>query len=73
MNYIEKEDNIYLVCQAQDYFGMSLLHRLKPEWFTGSTLLGWSGTISAFETTLNTGSYMEGLIDKPLINDHGLK
>ncbi|KAM0283408.1 hypothetical protein ACHAQH_002531 [Verticillium albo-atrum] len=56
-------------------FGMSLLHRLKPKWFTGVDpfdSLAWSDTISAFEARLAEGDYLEGLIDKYLLNDNTL-
>ncbi|KAK3952776.1 Metalloenzyme, LuxS/M16 peptidase-like protein [Pseudoneurospora amorphoporcata] len=56
-------------------FGMSLLHRLKPKWFTGVDpfdSLAWNDTIAAFETELAKGGYLEGLIDKYLINDNTL-
>lgn len=56
-------------------FGMSLLHRLKPKWFTGVDpfdSLAWSETISAFESKLNEGGYLEGLIEKYLLNDNTL-
>ncbi|CRK18037.1 hypothetical protein BN1708_012211 [Verticillium longisporum] len=56
-------------------FGMSLLHRLKPKWFTGVDpfdSLAWSDTISAFEARLAESDYLEGLIDKYLLNDNTL-
>ncbi|KAH6688989.1 mitochondrial presequence protease [Plectosphaerella plurivora] len=56
-------------------FGMSLLHRLKPKWFTGVDpfdSLAWNDTISAFEAKLNAGGYLESLIDKYLLNDNTL-
>ncbi|KAK1655236.1 peptidase M16C associated [Colletotrichum phormii] len=56
-------------------FGMSMLHRLKPKWFTGVDpfdSLAWNDTISAFETALAKGGYLESLIDKYLLNDNTL-
>ncbi|KAI8181198.1 Mitochondrial presequence protease [Colletotrichum sp. SAR 10_75] len=56
-------------------FGMSMLHRLKPKWFTGVDpfdSLAWNDTISAFETKLAKGGYLESLIDKYLLNDNTL-
>ncbi|KAK1967623.1 peptidase M16C associated [Colletotrichum sublineola] len=56
-------------------FGMNMLHRLKPKWFTGVDpfdSLVWNDTISAFETQLAKGGYLEGLIDKYLLNDNTL-
>jgi len=54
-------------------FGMSLLQRLKPKWFSGVDpfdSLAWSDTISAFETRLAEGGYLESLMDKYLLNNH---
>ena len=56
-------------------FGMSLLHRLKPKWFTGTDpfdSLAWNDTISAFEAKLAKGGYLESLMDKYLLNDNTL-
>lgn len=56
-------------------FGLSLLHRLKPKWFTGVDpfqSLAWNETISAFERELSKGNYLEGLMDKYLLNDNCL-
>ncbi|KAJ0166430.1 Mitochondrial presequence protease [Colletotrichum tanaceti] len=56
-------------------FGMNMLHRLKPKWFTGVDpfdSLAWNDTISAFETQLAKGGYLENLIDKYLLNDNTL-
>jgi len=56
-------------------FGMSLLHRLKPKWFTGVDpfdSLAWNDTIAAFETEFAKGGYLEGLVDKYLLNDNTL-
>jgi presequence protease len=56
-------------------FGMSLLHRLKPKWFTGVDpfdSLAWNDIISAFETELAKGNYLEGLLERYLLNDNTL-
>ncbi|KAL2262588.1 hypothetical protein VTK26DRAFT_853 [Humicola hyalothermophila] len=56
-------------------FGMSLLHRLKPKWFTGVDpfdSLAWNDTLAAFETEFAKGGYLEGLMDKYLLNDNTL-
>ena len=56
-------------------FGMSLLHRLKPKWFTGVDpfdSLAWNDTLTAFETEFAKGGYLEGLMDKYLLNDNTL-
>lgn len=56
-------------------FGMSMLHRLKPKWFTGVDPfdgLAWNETVAAFEAELSKGGYLEGLMDKYLLNDNTL-
>ncbi|KAK3325725.1 Metalloenzyme, LuxS/M16 peptidase-like protein [Apodospora peruviana] len=56
-------------------FGMSLLHRLKPKWFTGVDpfdSLAWNETLAAFETEYAKGGYLEKLMDKYLLNDNTL-
>jgi Zn-dependent M16 (insulinase) family peptidase len=56
-------------------FGMSLLHRLKPKWFTGVDpfdSLAWNDTLTAFETEYAKGGYLEGLMEKYLMNDNTL-
>lgn len=56
-------------------FGMSMLHRLKPKWFTGIDPfdgLAWNETVAAFEAELAKGGYLEGLMDKYLLNDNTL-
>ncbi len=56
-------------------FGMSLLHRLKPKWFTGVDpfdSLAWNDTLTAFEALYAKGGYLEGLMDKYLLNDNTL-
>lgn len=56
-------------------FGMSLLHRLKPKWFTGVdpfNSLAWNDTLAAFEAEYAKGGYLEGLMDKYLLNNNTL-
>ena len=56
-------------------FGLSLLHRLKSKWFTGVDpleSLAWNETVAAFEAKLAEGGYLEGLLDKYLLNDNTL-
>ncbi|ODA79150.1 hypothetical protein RJ55_04742 [Drechmeria coniospora] len=56
-------------------FGFSMLNRLKPRWFNGTDpfdSLAWNDTIGAFQSKLGQGGYLEGLIDKYLLNDRTL-
>lgn len=56
-------------------FGFSMLNRLKPGWFNGTDpfdALAWNDTIHAFKTKLAQGKYLEGLVDKYLLNDNTL-
>lgn len=56
-------------------FGMSLLQRLKPKWFTGVDpfdALAWNDTITAFEAKLAQGDYLESLLDKYLLGRNTL-
>ncbi|OAQ64972.1 mitochondrial presequence protease [Pochonia chlamydosporia 170] len=56
-------------------FGFSMLNRLKPKWFNGTDpfdSLAWNDTISAFQTRLAEGGYLESLVDKYLLNDNTL-
>ncbi|PHH77987.1 hypothetical protein CDD82_3274 [Ophiocordyceps australis] len=56
-------------------FGRSMLSRLKSAWFNGTDpfdSLAWNDTIKAFEEKLAQGGYLEGLIDKYLVNDNTL-
>jgi Zn-dependent M16 (insulinase) family peptidase len=57
-------------------FGMSLMQRIKPQWFEGVDpfhSLAWNDTVSAFEAELVKGGYLEGLLEKYLLNDNTLK
>ncbi|KAI1376619.1 Metalloenzyme, LuxS/M16 peptidase-like protein [Hypoxylon crocopeplum] len=56
-------------------FGLSVLHRLKGKWFSGTDpfdSLAWNDTVAAFETKLTEGGYLEALMDKYLLNDNTL-
>ncbi|KAL2068717.1 hypothetical protein VTL71DRAFT_15055 [Oculimacula yallundae] len=56
-------------------FGMGLMHRIKPSWFEGVDpfeSLAWNDTVSAFEKELAKGGYLEGLMEKYLLNDNTL-
>jgi len=56
-------------------FGMSVLHRLKGKWFTGTDpfdALAWNETVQAFQSRLSQGGYLEGLMDKYMLNDNTL-
>lgn len=56
-------------------FGVSVLHRLKGKWFNGADpfkSLAWNDTVAAFEAKLAEGGYLEGLMDKYLLNDNTL-
>ncbi|KAI1415353.1 Metalloenzyme, LuxS/M16 peptidase-like protein [Hypoxylon sp. FL1857] len=56
-------------------FGLSVLHRLKGKWFSGTDpfdSLAWNDTVAAFEAKLAEGGYLEGLMDKYILNDNTL-
>lgn len=56
-------------------FGFSMLNRLKPKWFNGTDpfdSLAWSDTITQFQANMAKGGYLEGLIEKYLLNDNTL-
>ncbi|KAI1332123.1 Metalloenzyme, LuxS/M16 peptidase-like protein [Xylariaceae sp. FL0255] len=56
-------------------FGMSVLHRLKGKWFSGTDpfeSLAWNDTVAAFEAKLAEGGYLERLMDKYFLNDKTL-
>lgn len=56
-------------------FGMTLMQRVKPHWFEGVDpfeSLAWNDTVSAFEAELGKGGYLEGLLEKYLLNDNTL-
>lgn len=54
-------------------FGMSLMQRLQPGWFNGVDpfdALAWDDTVAAFKQKFANGGYLEGLLEKYLLNDH---
>ncbi|KAH0556072.1 Mitochondrial presequence protease [Trichoglossum hirsutum] len=56
-------------------FGMGLMQRLKPGWFNGVdpfNALAWDKTVSAFKKEYEKGDYLEGLMDRYLLNDKNL-
>ena len=56
-------------------FGMGILQRLKPGWFNGidpMEALAWQETVEAFQKKYAEGDYLEGLIEKYLLNDNTL-
>ncbi|APA09407.1 hypothetical protein sscle_05g041770 [Sclerotinia sclerotiorum 1980 UF-70] len=56
-------------------FGMSLMHRIKPKWFDGVDpfeALAWNDTVAAFQKEFEKGGYLEGLLEKYLLNDNTL-
>ncbi|KAM3075580.1 Mitochondrial presequence protease, variant 2 [Clarireedia jacksonii] len=56
-------------------FGMSLMQRIKPKWFEGVDpfeALAWNDTVAAFQREFDKGRYLEGLLEKYLLNDNTL-
>ncbi|KAF7902831.1 hypothetical protein EAF00_002734 [Botryotinia globosa] len=56
-------------------FGMSLMQRIKPKWFEGVDpfeALAWNDTVAAFQREFEKGGYLEGLLEKYLLNDNTL-
>lgn len=56
-------------------FGLGILQRIKPAWFQGVDpfdSLAWNDTISAFQIEMAKGGYLEGLMEKYLLNDRTL-
>lgn len=52
-------------------FGMSLLNRVKPHWFQGINpieCLKWNDIITAFQAKHKMRGYLEGLLEKYLLN-----
>ncbi|KAL8826224.1 MAG: hypothetical protein Q9191_003935 [Dirinaria sp. TL-2023a] len=57
------------------YFGMGLRHRLQSGWFNGVDpldALAWNEIVSSFKSRLEGQGYLEGLLQRYLINDHNL-
>lgn len=53
-------------------FGMGLMQRLQSGWFNGVDpfdMLAWQETVSAFRQKFAEEGYLEGLLDKHLLND----
>ncbi|KAL9128974.1 MAG: hypothetical protein Q9217_002449 [Psora testacea] len=53
-------------------FGISLMQRLQPGWFNGVdpfNALAWDETVHAFREKFANSGYLEGLLDKYLLND----
>lgn len=53
-------------------FGMGLMQRLQSGWFNGVDpfdALAWQDTVSAFKQRFSVEGYLEGLLDKYLLND----
>ena len=56
-------------------FGLSLMQRLGPGWFNGvdpMSALAWNDVVDAFKSKLAKGGYLEGLIQKYLLNPNSL-
>ncbi|KAF2280939.1 uncharacterized protein EI97DRAFT_14650 [Westerdykella ornata] len=56
-------------------FGMTMMQRLKPGWFNGvdpMEALAWQDTVDAFQRLYSQGGYLEGLLEKYLLNDNTL-
>lgn len=56
-------------------FGMSIMQRLKPGWFNGvdpMQALQWQQTVDEFSARYAKGDYLEGLLEKYLLNDNTL-
>ncbi|KAF3903393.1 hypothetical protein ABW20_dc0109524 [Dactylellina cionopaga] len=57
-------------------FGMGLMQRLKPGWFNGIDpfdALKWNEIVSQFRERYDKGGYLEGLVEKYLLNENVLK
>ncbi|KAL8981964.1 MAG: hypothetical protein Q9205_003401 [Flavoplaca limonia] len=56
-------------------FGMGIMQRLQPGWFNGSDplqMLDWNKIVNAFKTNNARRGYLEGLLEKYLLNDRHL-
>ncbi|EPS43103.1 hypothetical protein H072_2929 [Dactylellina haptotyla CBS 200.50] len=57
-------------------FGMNLMHRVQPNWFVGVDpfdTLKWNEIVSEFREKYDAGGYLEGLIEKYMLNGNSLK
>ena len=55
--------------------GMGIMQRVQPGWFNGSdplAMLAWDETVNAFKTKCAQRGYLEGLLEKYLLNDQCL-
>jgi len=53
-------------------FGMGVMQRLQSGWFNGVDpldALAWNDTVNAFKSKLAEGRYLEGLVEKYMLND----
>lgn len=56
-------------------FGMGLMQRIQPGWFNGVDpfdALAWDDIITSFKNRFAQGGYLEGLLEKYLLNDRTL-
>ena len=56
-------------------FGMGLMQRLQSGWFNGTdplAALAWNNIVSDFKQKYAQGGFLEGLIEKYLLNDRNL-
>ncbi|KAK3059813.1 Mitochondrial presequence protease, partial [Coniosporium uncinatum] len=56
-------------------FGMGIMQRLKPGWFNGIDpfdALAWQETVDSFKQAYASPGYLEGLLEKYLLNDNTL-
>ncbi|KAI4266339.1 MAG: hypothetical protein L6R38_008812 [Xanthoria sp. 2 TBL-2021] len=56
-------------------FGMGIMQRIQPGWFNGSDplhMLAWNEIVNAFKRNNAKGGYLEGLLEKYLLNDRHL-
>lgn len=56
-------------------FGMNLMQRVQPGWFNGVDpfdALAWDDIVNGFRQKLAIGGYLEGLLEKYLLNDRTL-
>ena len=56
-------------------FGMNVMQRIKPTWFNGVDpfeSLAFNHTVDGFKRRLSQGRYLEGLMEKYLLNDRTL-
>ena len=57
------------------HFGMGLRHRLQSGWFNGVDpldALAWNDIVSSFKSKLENQGYLEGLLERYLLNDRTL-